>query len=89
MLEELLVVGGNGTFTGNVSGADGTFTGNVSGADGTFTGNVSGVNGTFTGDGSFANGSVTITTDTVTANSFDGLATRFYQCYRIRKQSIV
>ena len=60
-----LVVGGNGTFTGNVSGADGTFTGNVSG-----------VNGTFTGDGSFANGSVTITTDTVTANSFDGLATR-------------
>ena len=71
-----LVVGGNGTFTGNVSGADGTFTGNVSGADGTFTGNVSGVNGTFTGDGSFANGSVTITTDTVTANSFDGLATR-------------
>ena len=71
-----LVVGGNGTFTGNVSGAAGTFTGNVSGAAGTFTGNVSGADGTFTGDGSFANGSVTITTDTVTANSFDGVATR-------------
>ena len=71
-----LVVGGNGTFTGNVSGARGTFTGNVSGAKGTFSGNVSGVKGTFTGDGSFANGSVSITTDTVTANSFDGLATR-------------
>ena len=48
----------------------------VGGGNGTFTGNVSGVDGTFTGDGSFANGSVTITTNTVTANNFSGVATR-------------
>ena len=39
-------------------------------------GNVNATNGTFTGNGSFASGSVTVTSNTVTANSFDGVATR-------------
>ena len=39
-------------------------------------GNVNATDGTFTGNGSFASGSVTVTSNTVTANSFDGVATR-------------